>query len=60
MKAADLNKSIRIIGIDPGLRKTGWGVIESDGHRLVYVASGTVTSDAKAQLAHRLVALFEG
>ena len=52
--------SVRIIGIDPGLRRTGWGVIESDGHRLVYVASGTVTSDAKAELAHRLVALFEG
>ena len=30
--------SIRIIGIDPGLRRTGWGVIESDGVRLVYVA----------------------
>ncbi len=52
--------SVRIIGIDPGLRRTGWGVIESDGHRLSYVASGTVTSDAKAELAHRLVALFEG
>lgn len=60
LKAGDLNKSIRIIGIDPGLRHTGWGVIESDGHRLVYVASGTVTSDAKGELAHRLVELFEG
>ena len=55
-----MSSSIRIIGIDPGLRKTGWGVIESDGHRLSFVASGTVTSDAKAALAHRLVALFEG
>ena len=33
-------KAIRIIGIDPGLRRTGWGVVESDGVRLVYVASG--------------------
>ncbi len=55
-----MQHSVRIIGIDPGLRRTGWGVIESDGHRLVYVASGTVTSDAKGELAHRLVALFEG
>jgi crossover junction endodeoxyribonuclease RuvC len=51
---------IRIIGIDPGLRKTGWGVIESDGHRLSYIASGTVTSSAKGELAHRLVELFVG
>lgn len=57
---ASLQTSIRIIGIDPGLRRTGWGVIESDGHRLGYVASGTVTSDAKADLANRLVALFDG
>lgn len=55
-----MQKSIRIIGIDPGLRRTGWGVIESDGHRLTYVASGLVTSDGKAELAHRLVSLFEG
>jgi len=55
-----LNSPIRIIGIDPGLRKTGWGVIESDGHRLTFVASGTVTSDARRELARRLVELFEG
>jgi len=55
-----LQRSIRIIGIDPGLRRTGWGVIESDGLRLGYVASGLVTSDAKAPLARRLVQLFEG
>jgi crossover junction endodeoxyribonuclease RuvC len=52
--------SIRIIGIDPGLRRTGWGVIESDGVRLVYVASGLVTSAADEELAHRLRELFEG
>lgn len=55
-----MNSSIRIIGIDPGLRHTGWGVIESDGHRLGYIASGTVASSAKGELAHRLVELFEG
>ena len=51
---------IRIIGIDPGLRRTGWGVIDSDGVRLIYVASGHVTSDATDDLAYRLRELFEG
>ena len=51
---------IRIIGIDPGLRRTGWGVIESDGVRLAYIASGHVTSDAEQDLAWRLRELFEG
>ena len=51
---------IRIIGIDPGLRRTGWGVIESDGVRLVYVASGLVTSDADETLAYRLREIYQG
>jgi crossover junction endodeoxyribonuclease RuvC len=53
-------RAIRIIGIDPGLRRTGWGVIESDGVRLVYVASGLVTSKTEDDLAYRLRDLFEG
>ncbi len=52
--------SIRIIGIDPGLRRTGWGIIESDGVRLSYVASGHLTSTADETLAYRLRELFEG
>lgn len=52
--------SIRILGIDPGLRRTGWGIVESDGTRLVYVASGLITSDAEDDLAYRLRALHEG
>jgi crossover junction endodeoxyribonuclease RuvC len=51
---------IRIIGIDPGLRRTGWGVIESDGVRLSYVASGHVVSTDKEELSWRLRELFEG
>ena len=51
---------IRIIGIDPGLRRTGWGVVDSDGVRLSYVASGLVTSAADTDLAYRLRELFEG
>ena len=54
------NRVIRIIGIDPGLRRTGWGIVESDGVRLTYVASGGVTSEAGDELAYRLRALFEG
>jgi crossover junction endodeoxyribonuclease RuvC len=46
---------VRIIGIDPGLRNTGWGVIEAEGTRLSYVADGNVHSDADAPLATRLL-----
>ncbi len=52
--------AVRIIGIDPGLRRTGWGVIETSGTRLSYIACGTVTSDAGAALCNRLAALFAG
>jgi crossover junction endodeoxyribonuclease RuvC len=54
------NTAIRIIGIDPGLRRTGWGVVESDGVRLVYVASGHITSASEDDLAYRLRDLYEG
>ena len=54
------DRTIRIIGIDPGLRRTGWGIIESDGVRLIYVASGLITSDAEDDLAYRLRELYEG
>ena len=43
-----MNK-VRIIGLDPGLRNTGWGVIESEGSRLSYIADGAVHSDAAAK-----------
>ena len=54
------DRLIRIIGIDPGLRRTGWGVIESDGVRLSYVASGHVESTKDEELSYRLRELFEG
>ncbi len=47
--------NVRIIGIDPGLRNTGWGVIEAEGTRLSYVADGSVHSDTDAPLASRLL-----
>ncbi len=46
---------VRIIGIDPGLRNTGWGVIEQEGSRLSWVADGSVHSDAEAALPERLL-----
>ena len=49
-----MQAAIRIIGIDPGLRRTGWGVVEAQGNALRFVASGTVRSDDKADLAIRL------
>ncbi len=46
--------AIRILGVDPGLRHTGWGVVESVGSRLTYVACGSIETDAETALAERL------
>ena len=51
---------MRMLGIDPGLRATGWGVIDVDGNRLIHVAHGVVKSDRTAPLAVRLTQLHEG
>ncbi len=51
---------VRIIGIDPGLRKTGWGIIESDGVRLKYLACGTVRTDTSIDLSARLMNVYKG
>lgn len=53
---------MRILGIDPGLQTTGFGVIDADGHTLRYVASGTI-STKKTELGNlpaRLKVLFDG
>ena len=55
-----MGEAIRIIGIDPGLRRTGWGIIDSVGNSLRFVASGTVRSDEKESLAKRLCQLHDG
>jgi crossover junction endodeoxyribonuclease RuvC len=55
-----MNDAIRIIGIDPGLRRTGYGVVDIVGSMLRFVASGTVRSDDKQALAQRLCALHDG
>ena len=47
-------QAIRIIGLDPGLRHAGWGIIDSIGNNLVYVADGVVKAEPKLSLAEKL------
>ena len=49
---------MRLLGLDPGLRRTGWGVISVTGNRLVHVADGTIEVPAAQPLAERLAALY--
>jgi crossover junction endodeoxyribonuclease RuvC len=49
---------MRVLGLDPGLRHTGWGVIDIAGNRLSHVADGVVHAPTDVALAERLVALF--
>ncbi len=51
---------IRILGIDPGLRHTGWGIVECTGSRLAFLACGSVHSNDKLEMADRLRQLHEG
>ncbi|WP_029624684.1 crossover junction endodeoxyribonuclease RuvC [Sphingomonas sp. KC8] len=48
-----------LIGLDPGLGTTGWGVIAADGNRLSHIANGQVRTEVAAPLALRLVALHD-
>ncbi|MBO7244827.1 MAG: crossover junction endodeoxyribonuclease RuvC [Alphaproteobacteria bacterium] len=45
---------VRILGLDPGLRHTGWGVIEKDGSRLRFIAAGVINPETENQLCNRL------
>jgi len=54
-----VNSKVRILGIDPGLRNTGWGLIEQSGNRLSYVASGVIKPPVKEELAERLLFLHQ-
>ena len=51
---------IRILGIDPGLRRTGWGVVDVAGSRLSFVACGSIDTNDRAALAERLVTIHDG
>ena len=53
-------RATRILGVDPGLRVTGFGLIEKSGNNLAYVASGCIKTDAKASLPQRLMTIYAG
>ena len=55
-----MHRLIRILGIDPGLRRTGWGMIAIEGNRLGFLACGSLATDDKATLAERLVTIHDG
>ncbi len=50
----------RILGLDPGLRRTGWGVIESEGSKLRHIGHGVISPDSTVDMALRLNQLFGG
>ena len=52
------NETTRILGLDPGLRRTGWGVIESEGSRLRWIAHGVAAPPEKAPFPERLLHLL--
>ena len=51
--------AIRILGLDPGLRRTGWGVVIQSGARLSHVAHGVITPSDRLPLSERLLIVFE-
>jgi crossover junction endodeoxyribonuclease RuvC len=60
MSQPPIRHSVRILGIDPGLRRTGWGVIDSEGNRLSFVGCGSVEPPDTLPLAERLLAIHQG
>jgi crossover junction endodeoxyribonuclease RuvC len=60
MSSQPIRSSLRILGIDPGLRRTGWGVIEIEGNRLFFLGCGSVEPRQDLPLASRLLAIHEG
>jgi crossover junction endodeoxyribonuclease RuvC len=55
-----LLKPLRIIGIDPGSRITGYGIIDKLGPSLGFVACGTIRTDREKEFSRRLLVIFEG
>jgi len=51
---------VLILGLDPSLTSTGWGVIRAEGARIAHVANGQITSDPATPMAQRLAALYAG
>ncbi len=55
-----MTNAIRILGLDPGLRRTGWGVVAIDGVRLSHLGHGVIAPDNRLPFAERLLVLFAG
>ena len=55
-----MGECVRIIGLDPGLRRTGWGIVDSEGNRLRHVAHGVIATETSATTAKRLTQIFRG
>ncbi len=55
-----MGRAILILGVDPGLRFTGWGIVESDGNRLRHVADGVLATDSDQPVPDRLRVLYAG
>lgn len=55
-----MTSPIRILGIDPGLRRTGWGVVTVTGNALGFVAAGTIRASLDGEMAARLVTIHRG
>jgi len=53
------DEQLKILGLDPGLGTTGWGLIEADGNRLRHIANGQIKTDPAAPLPRRLAALAD-
>jgi crossover junction endodeoxyribonuclease RuvC len=55
-----MSHAIRILGVDPGLRSTGWGVVAIRGNALTFIAAGTVKAPVDGELAERLRTIHAG
>jgi crossover junction endodeoxyribonuclease RuvC len=55
-----MHNSVRLLGLDPGLQHTGWGLIESAGSRLRHLGDGVISTDADQPLAERLSVIYRG
>ena len=53
------NRTVRIIGVDPGLASTGWGVVESTNEKLQYIAHGCIETSIKHERGERLVLIYD-
>src|SRR5579862_2551463 len=55
-----MTNAIRILGLDPGLRRTGWGVVQIEGARIAHLAHGVVSPNDAAPLSERLLTILNG